>query len=172
MSTRCHLWFLVCFFSILASTHKTIGLICPDGLIDYFCLQNDFLIVIEALQLAFCCDFFLCFFFHWSIVDLQCCANFCSTAKWLSCTHIYILFSYSFQLWFIPEHWTQMPVSYGRTLVFILSKYNSFHLIQTLSLHPSPSSLPLANTSLFPVSVGLFLFCRLVSFVPYFRFCI
>ena len=63
MSTRCHLWFFVCFFSILASTHKTIGLICPDGLIDYFCLQNDFLIVIEALQLAFCYDFLFSVFF-------------------------------------------------------------------------------------------------------------
>ena len=30
-------------------------------------------------------------FFNWSIVDLQC-VNFCCTAKWLSYTHIYILF--------------------------------------------------------------------------------
>ena len=31
-------------------------------------------------------------FFNWSIVDLQCCANLCCTAKWLSYTHIDILF--------------------------------------------------------------------------------
>ena len=29
---------------------------------------------------------------NWSIVDLPCCANLCYTAKWLSFTHIYILF--------------------------------------------------------------------------------
>ena len=30
----------------------------------------------------------LLFFFNWSIVDLQCCASLCCTAKWLSYTHI------------------------------------------------------------------------------------
>ena len=37
---------------------------------------------------------FYCVFFHWSILDLQCCANHCCTAKWFSYTHIYILFHY------------------------------------------------------------------------------
>ena len=44
-------------------------------------------------------------FFYWRIVDLHCCANFCCSAKWLSYTHIYILFSYSFPLWSIPGIW-------------------------------------------------------------------
>ena len=33
--------------------------------------------------------FFGCFFFNWNIVDLQCCANLCYTAKWLSYTFHY-----------------------------------------------------------------------------------
>ena len=44
-------------------------------------------------------------FFYWSIVDFQCCANLCCTAKWLSYTHIDILFLYSFPLWFITGYW-------------------------------------------------------------------
>ena len=40
------------------------------------------------------------FKFYWSIVDLQCCINFCYTAKWLSYIYLYP-FSYSFPLWFI-----------------------------------------------------------------------
>ena len=32
------------------------------------------------------------FLFYSSIVDLQCCLNFCCTAKWLSCIYIYIPF--------------------------------------------------------------------------------
>ena len=35
---------------------------------------------------------FLFFYFNFLMVDLQCCVNFWCTAKWLSYTHIYILF--------------------------------------------------------------------------------
>ena len=48
----------------------------------------------------------LCIFlkFYRRIVDLQCCVDFCYTAKWLRHTYIYS-FSYSFPLWFITGYW-------------------------------------------------------------------
>ena len=63
---------------------------------------------------------------YWSIVQLQCCVNFC-TAKWLS--YIYILFSYSFPLWFITGYWIQFPVLYRRTLLSIHPIYSSLYLL-------------------------------------------
>ena len=88
--------------------------------------------------------------FHLSIVDLQCCVNFCSTAKWLSYTYIY---TYSFLLWFITGYWTQFPVLYNRTLLFIHPIYNNLHLlISNSQLFPPPTPSCLASTSLFSMS--------------------
>ena len=43
---------------------------------------------------------------NWSIVDLQCCINFCCIVKWFSYTYIYMhTFSYSFPLWLIIGYW-------------------------------------------------------------------
>ena len=55
--------------------------------------------------------------FYWSIVDLECCVNFCCIAKWLSCTHAYNLF-YSFSLWFITGYWNIVPCAMHDDLVF------------------------------------------------------
>ena len=94
------------------------------------------------------CPFFvfLCVFLNWSTVDLHCCAHLCHTAKWLSFTHIYILFKYSFPLWLIPGDWIQFPVLHSRTLPFIHSKCNSLHL-PTPNSHSItlPPCLPLGN---------------------------
>lgn len=38
---------------------------------------------------------FLGSFFNWRIVDIQCCANYCHTAKWFSETYTYIVIFYS-----------------------------------------------------------------------------
>ena len=66
--------------------------------------------------------------FYWNIVDLQC-ANFCCTAKWFSYMYIYILFSYSFPLWFIAGYWIWFPVLYSKPCCFIHSVYNSLYLL-------------------------------------------
>ena len=57
-------------------------IICPSivGLSDFFIYS--FLIHI--------------LFFYWSRVDLQCCGNLCSTAKWLSYTQIHSFFNIPF----------------------------------------------------------------------------
>ena len=71
------------------------------------------------------------------IVDLQCCFNFCCTAKWFGYTR-----RYSFPLWFITGYWLS-PVSHSRTVLFIHPMYNGLHLLNSLSSLPHlPSPLP------------------------------
>ena len=60
-------------------------------------------------------------------VDLQCCINFCSRAR-QSFIHIYICIYYllySFQLWFITEHWTYSSLYYtvGSSLFILFITY-------------------------------------------------
>ena len=108
----------------------------------------------------FCCCFVL-FFFNWSVVDLQCCANFCCIAKRLSYTHsLFNILSY---------YGVSQEIGYislcciSRTLLFICSKCNSLHQLTPGSQFiPLPSHLPFGNHSLFSMSVSLFLICRSV----------
>ena len=105
--------------------------------------------------------FILFLFFNWSRVDLQCCDDLCYTARWLSYTHVDILFLYSFPSWFITGYWVLFPVLYIRTVLFIYSKCNSLHLPTPNSQSiPLPPSSPLATASLFSMSMSLFLFHR------------
>ena len=108
----------------------------------------------------------LLFFFNWSVVDLQCCANFCCTAKWFSYTYIYIyththFFFFNIPLWFIIGYSLWFSVLHSRTLLFIHSIHESLHLRTPASHSVSPPvPLPLATTRLFYMFVNLFLFHR------------
>ena len=65
----------------------------------------------------------------------------------------------SFLLWFITWYWRHFPMLSSRTLLFIGSVYTSLHLLIPNSLSIPPSApCPLATTSLFSMSKGLFLF--------------
>ena len=88
-------WFtMLCYFLVYSNTYTfQLYILFHYGLLQdiFFLLQCSFRKI-----------------FHWSIVDLQCCVNFCCIAKWRSYTYTYIhthkyiySFSYSFPLWFI-----------------------------------------------------------------------
>ena len=76
--------------------------------------------------------------------------------------HIHtIFFSYYLPL-SIPRGWIEFPVLYNRIPLLIHSKYNSLHLPTPNPLTiPLPPLSPLATTSLFSMSVSLFLFCAI-----------
>ena len=77
-------------------------------------------------------------YFFKSIVDLQCWASFCSTAKWPRHMHIYVLFLIVSSNMVYPWRWDIVPVPSGKTSLLIHSKYHSLHL-----LTPNSPSTPL-----------------------------
>ena len=96
------------------------------------------------------------------IVYLQCCANFCCTAKWYSHTYIYIslLTLSSIRVYLKKLHIVPCAI-YSRTSLFIRSKFNASTNPNSLFI-PFPPPFLLATTSLFSISESLFLFCRQV----------
>ena len=62
--------------------------------------------------------------------------------KWLSYTHIYILFKYSYPLLFITGYWIQFPVLCIRNLLFTHCKCNCLNLptLNSQSFRLSPVS--------------------------------
>ena len=95
-------------------------------------------------------DVFFCFYFCFSIVDLQRFVAFYYTAKWFGYTDTCIPFRVVFfPLWFITVFWISFPALYSR-IFFIHSLYNSLHLLTPN--FESTSSPPLASTNLFSVS--------------------
>ena len=91
-------------------------------------------------------------------------------------TYRHSFFSCSFPLWFITRYWIYSPVLYSRTLLFIHPIYTSLPLlIPNSQSFPPPPSSPLATTTLFSMSVSLFLFCRqvhLCHILFYFLICV
>ena len=98
----------------------------------------------------------VCCFFNWSITDLQCCVYFSCTAKWFSYTYIHSFFV-SFSIMVYHGILTIAPCALQQTLLLIHSLCNSLHLLIPASHStPLPIPFPLATTSLFSMSVGLF----------------
>ena len=87
----------------------------------------------------------VCIFFYWSIVILQCCVNFCYTAKWFSYTYIHSFFIFFFIMVY-HRILTIVPCAAYSGTLFIHSIYSSLHLLTPTShtILP-PNSLPLGN---------------------------
>ena len=127
-----HFLFLILSFSYLLICKLHCNYICK--------LHTNYIYKIQILL------FFKKFFI---IVDLQCCANFCSSNQVIP---IYTLFFFYLPSCSIPRDLIQFLVLSSRTSSLIHSKYNSLHLLNSNfpSIH-LPPPFPLAITSLFYV---------------------
>ena len=122
---------------------------------------------------------------NWSTADWHRWVHFGCTAKWFIymylymntciysyacihicvyvCMHIHVLFSFLFQ-YGLSQYWMSLPLLYSRTLLFIHSLCNSWHLLTPSSQSiPPPLPLLLSSTGLFSTSVGQLFLIWLIS---------
>ena len=89
---------------------------------------------------------FLCgyktFFFNSTIVDLQCCINFCCTVKWFSYTYTYTFFLNILSYYGLSQDIEYNPLwhTIGTCLSILHKKAASVNA--SLPLHPSSNPLP------------------------------
>ena len=100
------------------------------------------------------------------MVDLQCYVNFCCTEKWLFYIHIYIL---SYILFHLSQS-MEYSLPYCTVEPCCLSILQLASSNPKLPVRPLNSPLPLATTRPFSMTVSLFPFHTLGTFVAYFRF--
>ena len=83
--------------------------------------------------------------FPWSVVALQCCVSFCSTAKWISHTCTYVpLFLDFLPIYVTVDHWVELPVLHsGFSLLSDLYVVSTVYLCQSPS--PTFSQIPLPS---------------------------
>ena len=121
----------------------------------------------KSLMLNNVMSFLFSLFFHCSIVDLQCCANFCIIAKWLSLADIFFFTFFAIMVY--PRTLNTVPCALQEDLLSIHSLL-ALSIVIVSSLHlltPNFQSIPLPTLRSLGnrksvLYVSLFLLCRQV----------
>ena len=72
--------------------------------------------------------FFVCLFFYWNFVALQCCLSFHCTSEWISCS---------------PERWVEFPMQYSRFSLVIYFIHSCVYVSIPISQFIPPLLSPL-----------------------------